>query len=91
MRIKPDNLVAMGLVLSVVAELFLRCMCGHLGIEVLPITFAGALLVWIAIFQRKAPRLFLRFSYWFCAVATSLICFLNLHNVLWSGHNPIFP
>lgn len=68
----------------------LPCACGHLSTIALPVTIAAAVFGWWG-FCRNTRFILWRLLALGNAIFVTLILAKNLGDVLWYGHNPIFP
>ena len=81
---------ALGFVICLFTVALLSCACGHLDWIALPGTALGAILSWLNFIRGKDTPLYHRIGEIGSVIFTTLFLLKNLHDVLWSGHEPFF-
>ena len=65
------------------------CLCGYQGWDSLPGNLMATGMA-VGCFLRFRPRID-RIAAGVACVPCTVLLFLNVHNLLWSGHHPLFP
>lgn len=86
---RPLQLACLGGLLTVLGHASATCLCGHISREGLLGTAPGALLAWWGFVTNPDKRALPRAGLWVLVTFTSCMLLRNLHNVLWSGHDPL--
>jgi len=90
---KPSSfpwLSTMAFLLDAILTPMLPCACGHLNFVALPVTIAAAFFGWWG-FCRKTQSLLWRLISLAIVIFVTLVLAKNLGDILWYGHNPLFP
>lgn len=90
-RLKGGPLFAASLILTFLGLPFVGCMCGHLGYEALPVTAGAALLAWYPFVRFERHTLDQRSFAVFTTCYGTFVLLRNVADILWFGHNPVFP
>jgi hypothetical protein len=86
---RPLQLAWLGGLLTILGHTFATCICGHISWEGLLGTAPGAGLAWWGFAINSDKRSLPRAGLWVVVTLTSFMLLRNLHNVLWSGHDPL--
>lgn len=84
------SLAVYGFLLSLSGPLCFSCMCGYIQPEGFFVTLPGAFLCWLSFFGDSYGEALTRLLKGVAVVLATLVLYLNLHHVLWSGHEPLF-
>ena len=86
---KWAGIAAAGLVVGLFNAATTMCMCGYLGRQSILGNAVAFALASVG-FLRFRGHLLMRIAVSVVFIFVSLLVFQNIHNVLWSGHDPLF-
>lgn len=90
LRKHAGALLTVGFLVSLLTHALMGCMCGLLPVEAMFGTLPGAVISWLGFTSLQEPRLAQRIGAIVATVFSTWALLQNVHNVLWSGHNPFF-
>ena len=89
-RVPGLHLALAGSPVSIFKYSLFSCIGGLINALGLPGSLVGAGLVWWGFARKGRRRLWARAIVVACVVCGTYVLVTNVHNVLWSGHNPLF-
>jgi hypothetical protein len=87
-RIAWGGIAVIGLGIALINAFMTMCMCGYLSRSSMPGNAVAFAITGLA-FLRCRGSLPARIAVGIAFICVSLLVFQNIHNVLWSGHNPL--
>lgn len=78
-----------GFFVSLVNVVMTSCICGHMEVISLPGSLLGVSIGWYAMFKAKNVGFVTRIVIDFVCIATTILLFMNICDILWVGHNPL--
>jgi hypothetical protein len=88
-RIAWGGIAVIGLGIALINALMTMCMCGYLNRSSIPGNAVAFAITGLAFLRCRGGSLPARIAIGIAFIFVSLLVFQNIHNVLWSGHNPL--